>query len=139
MLEAASGFLATRAIAGGGQNRPADCLQSHFAAPAYPGEMFLLFLVHCNRPFVDPVCEVILAFVRNVRNGSVTRRNTRCAQMFPHRLRCRTSLKRVSVSFGANFSLESPFRLLGLSYMRDLPPDVPILAGRIGGVDGGGG
>src|SRR5216683_1197848 len=69
LLEAASGFLATRAIAGGGQNRPADCLQSHLAASAYLGEVFLLFLVHCGRPFVDPVYEVILALVRNVRNG----------------------------------------------------------------------
>ena len=32
--------------------------------------MFLLFLVHCNRPFVGPVYEFILALVRNVRNGS---------------------------------------------------------------------
>jgi hypothetical protein len=46
LLEAASGFLATRAIAGGGQNRPADCLQFHLAASAYPQEVFLLFLVH---------------------------------------------------------------------------------------------
>jgi hypothetical protein len=30
----------------------------------------LLFLVHCDRPFVGPVYEVILALVRNVRNGS---------------------------------------------------------------------
>jgi hypothetical protein len=28
----------------------------------------LLFLVHCNRPFVGPVYEFILALVRNVRN-----------------------------------------------------------------------
>jgi hypothetical protein len=71
LLEAASGFLATRAIAGGGQNRPADCLQFHLAASAYLGEVFLLFLVHCDRPFVGPVYEVILALVRNVRNGSM--------------------------------------------------------------------
>jgi hypothetical protein len=32
--------------------------------------VFLLFLVHCDRPFVGPVYEVILALVRNVRNGS---------------------------------------------------------------------
>lgn len=70
MLEATSGFLATRAIAGSGQNRPADCLQFHLAASAYLGEVFLLFLVHCDRPFVGPVYEVILALVRNVRNGS---------------------------------------------------------------------
>ena len=68
--EATSGFLATRAIAAGGQNRPADCLQFHLAASAYPGEVFLLFLVHCNRPFVGPVYEVILALVRNIRNRS---------------------------------------------------------------------
>jgi hypothetical protein len=69
LLEAISGFLATRAIAGGGQNRPADCLQFHLAASAYPREVFLLFLVHCSRPFVGPVYEVILVLVRNVRNG----------------------------------------------------------------------
>jgi hypothetical protein len=69
-LEATSGFLATRAIAGGGQNRPADCLQFHLAASAYSGEVFLLFLVHGERPFVGSVDEVILALVRNVRNGS---------------------------------------------------------------------
>ncbi|MDQ1388787.1 MAG: hypothetical protein QOF56_2241 [Acidobacteriaceae bacterium] len=68
MLEAASCFLATRAIAGGGQNRPADYLQSHFAASAYLGEVFLLFLVHCDCPFVDTVYEVILALVRKVRD-----------------------------------------------------------------------
>jgi hypothetical protein len=70
LLEATSGFLATRAIAGGGQNRPADCLQFHLAASAYLGEVFLLFLVHCDRPFVGPVYEVILALVRNVHSGS---------------------------------------------------------------------
>jgi hypothetical protein len=35
--------------------------------------VFLLFLVHCNRPFVGPVDEVILALVRNV--GYVTDSN----------------------------------------------------------------
>jgi hypothetical protein len=30
----------------------------------------LLFLVHCDRPFVDPVYEVIWALVKNVRNRS---------------------------------------------------------------------
>jgi hypothetical protein len=69
MFEAASGFLATRAIAGGSQNRPTDCLQFHLAASAYLGEVLLLFLVHCDRPFVDSVYEVILALARNVRNG----------------------------------------------------------------------
>ena len=52
LLEATSGFLAICAIAGGGQDRSADDLQFHLAAAARPGEMFLLFLVHCNRPFV---------------------------------------------------------------------------------------
>ena len=64
-LEATSGFLATRAIAGGCENRPADGLQFHLAASAYLEEVFLLFLVHCDRPFVDPVYEVLLAVVRN--------------------------------------------------------------------------
>jgi hypothetical protein len=31
----------------------------------------LLFPVHCDRPFVGPVYEVILALVRNVRNGVI--------------------------------------------------------------------
>jgi hypothetical protein len=35
--------------------------------------VFLLFLVHCDRPFVGPVYEVILALVRNVRNGVIQR------------------------------------------------------------------
>jgi hypothetical protein len=70
LLEMTSGLLATRAIAGGGQNRPADRLQLHLAASAYPGEVFLLFLVHYDRPFVSSVHEVILALVRNVRNRS---------------------------------------------------------------------
>jgi hypothetical protein len=55
LRKAASGFLATRTIAGGSENRPADCLQFYLAASAYPGEVFLLFLVHCNRPLVGPV------------------------------------------------------------------------------------
>jgi len=46
LLEATAGFLATRAIAGGGQNRPAGRLQFHLAASACPREVFLLFLVH---------------------------------------------------------------------------------------------
>jgi len=54
-LEATASFLATRAIAGGGQNRPADRLQFHLAASAYRGGMFLLLLLHGNRPFVGPV------------------------------------------------------------------------------------
>jgi hypothetical protein len=70
LLEATSGFLATGAVAGTGQDRPTDGLQFHLAASAYRGEVFLLFLVHCNRPFVGPVCEFILASVRNVCNGS---------------------------------------------------------------------
>jgi hypothetical protein len=42
--------------------------------------VFLLFLVHCDRPFVGPVYEVILALVRNVRNGA------RCAANHRQRL-----------------------------------------------------
>ena len=54
LLEPASGFLAARAIAGAGQDRPADCLQFHLAALAYHGEAFVLFLIHCDRLFVGP-------------------------------------------------------------------------------------
>src|ERR1700682_354329 len=75
LLEAASGFLATRAIAGCGQNRPADRLKFHLAALAYLAEWVFLFLFHFDRPFVDPVYEVILALARNVRNGSWLRDN----------------------------------------------------------------
>jgi len=53
LLEATPGLLATRAIAGGGQNRAANRLQFYLTASAYPEEVFLLFLIHCNRPFVD--------------------------------------------------------------------------------------
>jgi hypothetical protein len=52
MLEPASGFLATRAIAGAGQNRLADGFQSHLAASAHRGEVVVLFPVHCDRPFL---------------------------------------------------------------------------------------
>jgi hypothetical protein len=51
LLEAASRFLATCAIARGSQDRPADCLQFHFAESAYPGEVVLLLMLHCDRPF----------------------------------------------------------------------------------------
>ena len=41
---------------------------------------------------------------------------------------------------GVNSSREPPFLLLGLSYMRDLPPErADSPQERIGGVDGGGG
>jgi hypothetical protein len=70
LLEATSGFLATGAIAGHGQDRPANRLQLHLSASAYPEEVFLLVLAHCKRPFVGAVHEVIFALVRNVRNGS---------------------------------------------------------------------
>jgi hypothetical protein len=85
LLEAASGFLATGAIAGGGQNRPTDCLQFHLAASAYLGEVFLLFLVHCDRPFVGPVYEVILTLMRNVRNGSKPEKlnASKCFPLYP--------------------------------------------------------
>ncbi len=55
LLEAATGFLATRAKAGGGQNRPPNCLQFYRTASAYLVEVCLLFLVQRNRPFVDSV------------------------------------------------------------------------------------
>jgi hypothetical protein len=54
LLEPPSGFLATCAIAGGGENRPADCLQFHFAALAFHGEALVLFLIHCDRLFAGP-------------------------------------------------------------------------------------
>ena len=54
LLEAASGFLATCAIAGGGQNWPADCLQFHFAASAYLGQVVLRLMLRCDRPFLSP-------------------------------------------------------------------------------------
>jgi hypothetical protein len=61
--EATSGLLATRAIAAGGQNRPAYGLQFHLAASAYPEEVVLLFLVH-GGPFVGSIYEFVLTLVR---------------------------------------------------------------------------
>jgi hypothetical protein len=46
LFELISGFLATRAVAGRGQNRRADCLEFHLTALAHREEMFVLFLVH---------------------------------------------------------------------------------------------
>ena len=55
LLEPTSGFLAARAIAGAGQNRRTDCLEFHLAALAYRGKVFVLLLVHCDFPFLDPI------------------------------------------------------------------------------------
>jgi hypothetical protein len=47
--------------------------------------VFLVFLVHCDRPFVGPVYKVILALARNVRNGSLAdmSRSTRDVRFTP--------------------------------------------------------
>ena len=45
LLELTSGFLAARAIAGGGQNRRTGCLELYFAALARWKKLFVL-LVH---------------------------------------------------------------------------------------------
>jgi hypothetical protein len=50
LFEPTSGFLATRAKAGAGQDRRADCLELHLAALAHREEAFVLFLVHCAFP-----------------------------------------------------------------------------------------
>jgi hypothetical protein len=68
-LEPPSGFLAARAIARAGQDRPADCHQFHLAAPASRGEVVALSRLHCDHPFASPIHAIILASVRNVRNG----------------------------------------------------------------------
>jgi hypothetical protein len=68
LLEPAAGFLAARAIAGAGHNRPADGLEFHLAAPAYRREVFVL--IHRDRPFLDSIDEAILPSVRNVCNRS---------------------------------------------------------------------
>jgi hypothetical protein len=47
--------LATRAVAGRGQNRRADCLEFHLTALAHCEEMFVLFLVHGAFPFLGPI------------------------------------------------------------------------------------
>jgi hypothetical protein len=68
LLEAMSRFLATRAIAAGGQNWPADSFQFHLAASAYRRQLFLLFLVHGDYPFVGPVYISILMIARRAIN-----------------------------------------------------------------------
>ena len=68
LLEAASSFLATCAIAGGSQNRLTHCFQFDLAASARLGEVFLLFLVHGDCPFVGPVCISILMIARRAIN-----------------------------------------------------------------------
>ena len=55
LRELTSGFLATRAVAGPGQNRLADCLEFHLAALAHREETFALFLVHGAFPFLGPI------------------------------------------------------------------------------------
>ena len=55
LLELTSGFLATRAVAGRGQNRRADCLEFHLTALAHREEMFVPFLVHGAFPFLGPI------------------------------------------------------------------------------------
>src|SRR5260370_39712764 len=90
LLEPPSGFLAARAIARAGQNRPTDCHQFHLAAPASRGEVVALSLFHCDHPFVGPIYEIILASVRNVRNGSTSEvrrcnREVRFARVSRHR------------------------------------------------------
>jgi hypothetical protein len=55
LLELTSGFLAARAIAGAGHNRPADRLELHLAASARRVKLFVLFLVHRAFPFSGPV------------------------------------------------------------------------------------
>jgi hypothetical protein len=55
LLELTSGFLATRAVAGPGQNRRADCLEFHLTALAHREEVFVLFLVHGAFPFLGPI------------------------------------------------------------------------------------
>src|SRR5262245_5718154 len=69
LLELTSCFLATRAIAGAGQNRWADCLELHLTALAHRGEVFVLFLVHCTFPSHSCVPEDLLSVVQNVRSG----------------------------------------------------------------------
>src|SRR5262249_43187315 len=50
LFKAPSGFLATRAVAGGGQDRLTDALKPHLAALACFGELFWLFLIHGDPP-----------------------------------------------------------------------------------------
>jgi hypothetical protein len=65
--------LATRAVAGRGQNRRADCLEFHLTALAHREEMFVLFLVHGAFPILGShSLEDLLSVVKNVRNGSFT-------------------------------------------------------------------
>jgi hypothetical protein len=57
LLEPTSGFLATRAIAGTGQNRRANGLELHFAASAGREKALVLLLVHCVFPILGPRLE----------------------------------------------------------------------------------
>src|SRR4029077_17369779 len=67
LLELTSGFLATRAVAGPGQNRRADWLEFHLAALGHREEMYVLFLVHGSFPFLGShSLEYLLSVVQNV-------------------------------------------------------------------------
>jgi hypothetical protein len=55
LLELTSGFLATRAITGAGQNRRTGRLELHLTALAPRGEVFGLFLVHRAFQFLGPI------------------------------------------------------------------------------------
>jgi hypothetical protein len=55
LFELTSGCLATRAIAGGGHNRRADCPEPHFSALARRGNMFALFHAHNDVSLLVPV------------------------------------------------------------------------------------
>ena len=76
LLKPASGFLTTFAVAGGGQNRPAEQLQFHLAASTYRREMFVLFPVHCGAVCENRSCAIILA--HSIRSQPVSERQFGC-------------------------------------------------------------
>jgi hypothetical protein len=61
LFDLASGFLATRAIAGGGQNRRAGDCELHLAALASRGKVFVLLLVHGALTFLSYTAKIILS------------------------------------------------------------------------------
>src|SRR5215813_3865718 len=69
LLELTSGLLATRAIAGCGQNRPADRLELHLTALAHRGEVLVLLLVHCAFPFRSHLSEELLRWRKMSATG----------------------------------------------------------------------
>jgi hypothetical protein len=83
LLELTPGFLAARAVAGAAQNRPPDCLDLHLAALAHREKVFVLLLIHCAHSWV-PLWKAILSVVRNVRNGSNLRIETKPECPLPH-------------------------------------------------------